>query len=92
MIIQEHLDQLTPAFKQILTNELKAGNTISETFKGGFSMVSENHIFVFLKYPFKTPIRNDLPGVEYYCTDDRHYWKAEYYDQKNQQTIACHFD
>ena len=92
MIVQAYIDQLTPVLKQILNDELKAGNVISETQKGGFFGVSPNHIFIFLKYSFKTPVKNNLQGIKFHYINDRHYWKSEYCDQEHEQTIACNFN
>jgi hypothetical protein len=46
---------------------------------------------IFLKHPFKTKIQNNLNGIIYSEINDRHYWKAEYTDEKNHQTLACIF-
>ena len=91
MIDKELIDKLSIEMKEILEKELEAGNKIIETYQGGFSNVSSEHIFIFLKYPFKTPIQIDLKEIIYTEINDRHYWKAEYTDEKNHQTIACNF-
>lgn len=88
MIDQKHIDRLSPRLKSILDAEMECGNTVEETYQG---WASEEHIFVRLKYPFKTDIRRDIQGVTYREIDDRHYWKAEYDDEEDHQTLACSF-
>ncbi|MEE0866362.1 MAG: hypothetical protein U0L98_06190 [Clostridia bacterium] len=85
------VDKLSFEMKEILEEELKAGNEIVETFQGGFTNTSSDHIFIFLKYPFKAKIHNNLKGITYRELNDRHYWKAEYTDENNHQTLACNF-
>lgn len=91
MIDKMIINKLSIELKEILEEELKAGNEIVETSEGGFANASREHIFIFLKYPFKTKIRNNLKGITYIEINDRHYWKAEYTDEKNHQTLACNF-
>lgn len=79
--------QLSKEMKHILQSELEAGNRVQETYRG---WVSEDHIFVFLEYPFRSQYQ--FPGIQYRDVDDPHYWKAEYDDARNHQTIACDFD
>lgn len=87
--MKDHIltERLSEGMKKILQSELEAGNEIKETSQGGFSKVQDDHIFVFLKYPFKG--QYDLPGICYREIDDLHYWKAEYDDDIHHQTIAC---
>lgn len=92
MIEQELINKLSHSLSNILEEELKAGNEIHETFFGRFTDCADDHLFIWLKYPFKTAIRNDLEGVIYRPVDDPHYWKAEYTDLNNNQTLACNFD
>ena len=80
------IGKLSKEMSAILQAELIAGNVIHETYQG---WVSEDHIFVFLKYPFRN--QYVLPGILYRDVDDPHYWKAEYDDDRNHQTIACGF-
>lgn len=91
MIDKMIISKLSIELKEILEEELKAGNEIVETSEGGFTNASREHIFIFLKYPFKTKIRNNLKGIIYIEINDKHYWKAEYTDEKNHQTLACKF-
>ena len=91
MIDKRIIDELSIELEEILEEELKAGNEIIETYQGGFTNASTEHTFIFLKYPFKTKIRNNLKGITYIEINDRHYWKAEYTDEKNHQTLACNF-
>lgn len=71
--------------------ELKAGNQVAETFIGGFSNNTENHLFIILKKPFLTPIKTDIEGVKFIKINDPHYWLFEYDDSLNHQTLACKF-
>lgn len=89
MIDYSLIVRLNKKMKQILNAELAAGNEVRETFKGGFSKASPDHIFVFLKYPFMD--RYDIPGIIFREIEDRHYWRAEYDDDENNQTIACNY-
>lgn len=91
MINPKHIELLSPSLKAILEAELKAGNKVIETSLGGFTKCSDDHVFVWLKYPFKATKKNDLDGIIYRLIDDRHYWQAEYYDEINHQTLACNF-
>lgn len=91
MINYNLIDKLSPDLKIILEDELNAGNSICETSSGGFTDCTDNHLFIWLKFPFKTVIRNDLEGIVYQLIDDPHYWKAEYNDINNNQTLACNF-
>lgn len=91
MIDKELIDKLSIKLKEILKKEVEAGNEVVETVQYGFTNDSPKHIFVFLKYPFKTKIQNNLNEIIYNEINDRHYWKAEYTDKKNHQTLACNF-
>ena len=91
MINKKYIISLSKPLQDILQSELKAGNKIVETAMGGFSNVSDKHIFVFLKKPFLSPIRRDAKNIKYVEINDYHYWKAEYDDLENNQTIACLF-
>ena len=91
LVDKELIDKLSIEMKEILEKELKAGNEIVETSQCRFSNDSVDNIYIFLKYPFKTKIRNNLEGITYIEINDKHYWKAEYTDEKNHQTLACNF-
>ncbi|MCH5349213.1 MAG: hypothetical protein J1E40_07810 [Oscillospiraceae bacterium] len=91
MINQQHIEALSPQLKLILNDELKSGNIIRETYQGGFSNAPEDHIFVFLEHPFKSAIRENISGIVYREINDPHYWKAEYDDEENHQTLACSY-
>lgn len=86
------INELSNAMKEILDNELKCGNKIKEIYKGRFTNTPDDSIFIFLEYPFKAEIKNDLESVVYRNINDRHYWKAEYNDTVNNQTIVCPFE
>lgn len=91
MVDNNVIEKLSTNLSTILQAEIAAGNEVCETSTGGFSNCSDSHLFVWLKYPFKTAIRTDLAGIVYRNIDDRHYWKAEYDDTENRQTLACKF-
>ena len=76
----------------VFDNELKLGNRIREINKGGFTNITDDHIFILLDFPFKNKTRYDLENVIYKDINDRHYWKAEYYDTVYNQTIVCPFE
>ncbi|RFM26446.1 hypothetical protein [Deminuibacter soli] len=87
MITQEHIDNFSPALKQIMEGELKLGNIIAETAKG---WPAYNTIIVFLQKPFIAHYETD--NVVYRDVNDRHYWKAEYTDKQTQHILACFFE
>ena len=91
MVDKSIIESLSANLSAVLQAEIAAGNEVCETSTGDFSNCSDSHLFVWLKYPFKTPIRNDLVGIVYRNIDDKHYWKAEYDDMENHQTLACKF-
>ncbi len=57
----------------------------------GGSKVSDKHIIIWLEKPFLTAIRKDSEQIKYNELNDPHYWKADYMDSKNDQTLACKF-
>ena len=81
------------ALKHILELELKAGNTIVETYESkDSSFPMPDATMIFLGKPFQTPIQSDLKNIEYRDINDPHYWKAEYFDEENRQFLCCKFD
>ncbi len=86
------VNKLSDEMREILEDELAHGNSISEVYQGKFTKNEVDHIFIFLDKPFKTKIRQDLQNIVYRDINDRHYWKAEYYDIVCNQTIACLFE
>ena len=87
MINSSLIERLSEVMKHILQSELESGNEIKEASLGGFSKASDDHIFVFLNYPFRH--QYNISGIRFREIDDHHYWKAEYDDDLNHQTIAC---
>jgi len=81
------LESLPTCLQVILKEELKAGNEIDEISKGDWP--DKNSILIFLKKPFLTPIRQNLPYVEYRLINDPHYWKAEYHHQTSKILLCC---
>lgn len=89
IIKNNNLHKLNNELEKILYNELKAGNTIREISVGGFG--DEKHLYIILNKTFITKIMNNYNNIKYIEINDPHYWKAEYTDIKNKQTIACPF-
>ncbi len=85
-----YLKNLPICLQVILKEETKAGNEIVEISKGDWP--EKNATFIFLKKPFLTPIRHNLPNVEYRLINDPHYWKAEYHHQQSNVLLCCKFD
>ncbi|WP_157150067.1 hypothetical protein [Brachyspira sp. SAP_772] len=89
IIKNNKLSKLSNELEKILFNELKAGNEIREISVGGFG--DEKHLYIFLNKTFITKIVKNYNNIKYIEINDPHYWKAEYTDIKNKQTIACPF-
>ena len=89
IIKNNNLYKLSDELEKILYNELKSGNTIREISVGGFE--DKEHLFIFLNKPFIEKVIKDTKNTKYIEINDPHYWKAEYTDIKNKQTIACPF-
>ncbi|WP_300753690.1 hypothetical protein [uncultured Brachyspira sp.] len=87
IIKNNKLSKLNNELEKILYSELKAGNKIREISVGGFG--DEDHLFIFLSRPFTSKI--EVYTVKYTEINDPHYWKSEYTDLLNKQTIACYF-
>lgn len=87
MINQEHIDSIKGPLKAILEEELNRGNVIRETWDHW----PQGVISISLEYEFITPINKNISGVEYLDIDDRHYWKAQYFDEKNKVLLVCGF-
>lgn len=85
---QTHVDELSLKLKNILESEIKAGNSIAETWTG---WPYQNTVCVALLLPFLVKME-DLPeGIVYRGTNDPHYWKAEYYDSITNHMLVCRF-
>ena len=89
IIKNNNLYKLNNELEKILYSELKAGNGIREISVGGFG--DEKHLYIFLNKPFIEKIIKYTKNTKYIEINDPHYWKAEYTDIKNKQTIACSF-
>ena len=89
MVNQKDVDDFKGELRLILYKELEKGNKIVETYRGDWPY--ENTLMIFLERPFITPINRELEGITYSEINDRHYWKAEYYDEKNNQFLNCKF-
>ena len=77
---------LSPSIEKILNKELKNGNSIAQASKG---WSSENSLLIILQRPFKKRYR--FTSLRYTHVNDPHYWKEEYTDTENNQTLACKF-
>jgi hypothetical protein len=90
MVNSNTIMKLEGKLKEILELELKAGNTVEETYEGDWPL--PNSIIVFLGKPFITPIQRNLPNIEFRNINDPHYWKAEYSDKSNRMWLCCRFN
>jgi hypothetical protein len=86
LINKLHLEAFSETLKQLLAEELSAGNQVTETSSG---WPKEQAIMVFLKTPFHKKYKAD--NVRYNELNDRHYWKAEYVDETTGHVLACGF-
>ncbi|EKV56431.1 hypothetical protein [Brachyspira hampsonii] len=87
IIKDNKLSKLNNELKKILYSELEAGNKIRKISVGGFN--DKEHLFILLDKPFTSKI--EIYNVKYTEINDPHYWKSEYTDLLNKQTIACYF-
>ena len=86
---EEHLRRLNSALVPLLEAELKAGNTVAETWRG---WPHQESLYILLARPFMVP-RKQLPeGIRAVDVDDPHYWKAEYRHDESGHVLACRFD
>jgi hypothetical protein len=84
-----HLADLAQELRELLEDELAAGNRVVETYRG---WPAQNSIFVMLARPF-TRKPDPLPfGVVFREINDTHYWRAEYEHQEKRHILACGFD
>lgn len=86
--MSELWQKLSQPLKQILQSELQAGNTVRETSSG---WPEPESIFVLLGSPFILEYQITQP-IEFREINDRHYWKAEYFDAEHKHLLACGFD
>lgn len=86
MITKDHINNFSAKRKKILDEEIKLGNNIVETSDG---WPHANSIMVFLEKPFFQNYQ--LEKIDYRHINDAHYWKAEYYDDALNHTLACKF-
>ena len=89
IIKNNKLSKLNNELEKILYSELKSGNKIREISVGGFE--DKKHLFIFLNKPFIEKVIKNTENTKYIEINDPHYWKAEYTDLQNKQTIACYF-
>lgn len=87
MIDSTHIDMFRGELKEILLQELAAGNEV----QGTWTNWPYNCLTIALKEPFITPIQNDNEDIVFRNVDDVQYWKADYYDQKRKQMLICNF-
>jgi RimJ/RimL family protein N-acetyltransferase len=77
---------LHPDLKQILQEEIAAGNQVLETGRG---WPDPDSVFVRLKQPF---VRRPSPlpeGITYTEPNDPHWWKADYTTRSPRHILAC---
>lgn len=83
--LQEKLSWL---LREILYSELQQGNTIREISSG---WPEPQSVFVLLDRPFISEYQITHP-IEFREINDRHYWKAEYFDKEQKHLLACGFE
>ena len=88
--MQEHINELSIPLKEILNKELNCGNRVIETSKSEWSN-GKNILMIFLANPFAVKYDFDPDVLEYNELNDPHYWKAEYYDSRNNCVLACNY-
>lgn len=89
MVNQKDVDDFKGELRLILYKELKKGNEIVETYRGDWP--NKDTLMIFLAKSFLIPIKRDIEGITYSDIDDHHFWKAQYYDEKNNQFLICRF-
>lgn len=77
---------ISQSIETILKAEIAQGNRIVESSKG---WPEKESTLLILERPFHRKYR--INNLEYREINDRHYWKEEYYDNTNKQTIGCGF-
>ncbi|MGY6648094.1 hypothetical protein [Wenyingzhuangia sp. IMCC45574] len=78
--------EISQSIETILKAEITKGNRIVESSKG---WPEKESTLVILERPFHK--KYNLENLEYLEINDPHYWKEQYYDNNNKQTIACRF-
>lgn len=85
---QAQVDELSLKLKNILDLEIKAGNSIAETWTG---WPYPTTVCVALLLPFLVKVENLPEGIVYRDINDPHYWKADYYDSITNHMLVCGF-
>lgn len=78
--------EISQSIEKILKAEITNGNRIVESSKG---WPEKESTLIILERPFHK--KYNIENLEYREINDPHYWKEEYYDNNNKQTIACKF-
>lgn len=86
------LDSLSPELKNFLDQQKALGNTVRSVMKGRLLGDTEDHIYVILNKDFLGEIQENIPGIEYTRSDDRHSWKSQFYDRANRQKIVHDYE
>lgn len=86
---KDKIDRFTGKLKEILIYEMSLGNKISDAYIGNWPYFG--NIVIMLEKPFSPPIFKNIDGIEFKNINDPHYWKAEYYDSKNNLLLCCNF-
>ena len=78
--------EISQSIKAILNSEIAQGNRVVESSKG---WPEKESTLIILEKPFHE--KYGIDNLEYRDINDPHYWKEEYNDKNNMQTIACRF-
>lgn len=78
--------EISQLIETILKAEIAQGNRIVESSKG---WPEKESTLIILERPFHK--KYSIDNLEYREINDPHYWKEEYSDNNNKQTIACRF-
>lgn len=78
--------EISQPIEEILNAEIAYGNKIVESSQG---WPDKESTLILLEKPFHKTYSTDK--LEYRDINDPHYWKEEYIDKSNAQTIACKF-
>lgn len=89
MVDKKHIADFCGPLKEILLRELENGNRVHETWQGPWPY--PNAISIALAKPFQTEVRKDIEDVIFTNINDMHYWKAQYYDKRNNMLLICNF-
>lgn len=78
--------KISQSIEAILKAEITHGNKIIESSKG---WPEKESTLILLEQPFRK--KYSIDKLQFKVLNDPHYWKEEYYDSNNKQTLACRF-